>query len=128
MGMVVKSNATIMCPYALGTSNLIFGSNMNIKTGGGTILTTNDNIPGGNFTPFPMCTNINNPAVASATNAAMGVLTPAPCAPTISGPWMPEKTNVNIKGSPVLTQNCKLQCGYGGVISIVEPGQTNFNS
>ena len=122
------SGATIACPFATGTSTIVSGSKTNVTTGGGIVLTMTDCQVGTNIVPFPACTNMSNPAVAAATSAALGVLTPSTCAPVIAGTWTSEKTNVNIGGSCVLTQSCQLQCGYGGTITITSPGQTKLNS
>ena len=69
----------------------------------------------------PKCTN---PAVSSATSAAMGVLTPMPCVPVISAPWSPGSSQVKVGGIPALTDNSKCMCSYMGNISIVSPGNT----
>ena len=53
-----------------------------------------DNKPFVNIMPFGMCNSIDNPTVAAATAAALGVLTPMPCIPTTSAPWMPGSPTV----------------------------------
>jgi uncharacterized Zn-binding protein involved in type VI secretion len=68
--------------------------------------------------PFVMCQSLANPAVASATAAALGVLTPMPCTPVVPAPWMPGSPTVLIGGKPALNQSCKVMCAYGGVIQI----------
>jgi len=78
---------------------------------GGTIL---DN----KCTTFGMCSSLANPTVASATAAAMGVLTPMPCVPLTPAPWVPGSPTVLVCGQPVLNNNCKLMCAYGGVIQV----------
>ena len=128
MGTVVMSGASITCPFALGPSTIVSGSKTNVTTGGGIVLTMMDCQPGTNIAPFPACTSMSNPAVAAATSAALGVLTPSTCTPVSPGPWTSEKSNVIIGGSPVLTQSCQLTCGYGGTITIAAPGQTKLNS
>ena len=47
-----------------------------------------DHIPmSADIMPFGMCISPSNPTVASATAAAMGVLTPMPCIPNTPAPW-----------------------------------------
>jgi len=69
-------------------------------------------------TTFGMCSSLANPTVASATSAAMGVLTPMPCVPLTPAPWVPGSPTVLVCGPPVLNNNCKLMCAYGGVIQV----------
>ena len=76
-----------------------------------------------NIMPFGMCTSMSNPAVASATAAAMGVLTPMPCVPVIPAPGAPGCPTVLIANKPALNDSSKLTCAWGGVISINMPGQ-----
>jgi len=83
-----------------------------------------DNKPFANILPFGMCTSMANPAVASATAAALGVLTPMPCTPVTSAPWAPGCPTVLIANQPALNNNSKLICSYGGVIQILYGGQT----
>ncbi len=90
------------------------------------LATIMDNIPMTNIMPFAMCQSLANPTVASATAAAMGVLTPMPCIPVIPGPWVPGSPTVLIGGKPALNNTCKLMCAYGGVIQITNPATTNI--
>lgn len=90
------------------------------------VATIMDNVPMVNVMPFGMCTNPANPAVASATAAAMGVLTPMPCIPVIPGPWAPGSPTVLIGGKPALNNTSKLMCAYGGIIQITNPAVTNI--
>jgi hypothetical protein len=83
-----------------------------------------DTIPFVNILPFSMCTSMANPAVAAATAAALGVLTPMPCTPVPAGPWVPGVPTVLIGNMPAVDMNCKLMCSFGGVIQILNPGQT----
>lgn len=87
------------------------------------ILTITDNKPLVNLFSFGMCSNPANPAVAAATAAALGVLTPMPCLPVASGPWTPGCPRLLIGGTPAVDQDCRLACAYGGVISFVMAGQ-----
>jgi hypothetical protein len=76
-----------------------------------------------NIVPFGMCTSLANPAVASATSAALGVLTPMPCVPVIPGPWAPGCAKTLLDNLPALNDTSKCMCTWGGVISINYAGQ-----
>ncbi|MBV8915258.1 MAG: DUF4280 domain-containing protein [Acetobacteraceae bacterium] len=82
-----------------------------------------DHIPLVNIMPFGMCITPSNPMVASATAAALGVLTPMPCIPMTSAPWIPGAPTVMLGGQPMLDMTSKCMCNWGGVITIVSPGQ-----
>ena len=82
-----------------------------------------DYAPMVNIMPFGMCNTLSNPTVASATAAAMGVLTPMPCIPAITAPWMPGNPQCLIQGQPALTRNSQCICMWGGVIKFTTDGQ-----
>ena len=82
-----------------------------------------DNIPLANILPFGVCSSLANPMVAAATSAALGVLTPMPCIPATSAPWVPGSPKTMIGGFPALNDSSKLMCNWGGVISINFAGQ-----
>jgi hypothetical protein len=73
--------------------------------------------------PFGMCTTLSNPTVASATSAALGVLTPMPCIPVTTAPWTPGSPTVHIANMPALNSTSQCMCNWGGVITITVPGQ-----
>jgi uncharacterized Zn-binding protein involved in type VI secretion len=75
-----------------------------------------------NIPPFGMCTTPSNPTVAAATAAALGVLTPMPCIPVTTGPWVPGSPQTLIGGMPALTAGSQCICAWGGVITIGFPG------
>jgi hypothetical protein len=89
---------------------------------GGTPMAT---IMDNKVTPFGMCSSMANPAVAAATAAALGVLTPQPCMPLTVAPWAPGSPTVLIGGKPALNNTSKLMCAYGGVIQMLAPTVTN---
>jgi MFS family permease len=62
--------------------------------------------------------------VLAATAAALGVLTPMPCVPVTAAPWVPGSLKVMNGGMPAVDSNCKLLCTWGGVIQVLNPGQT----
>ena len=76
-----------------------------------------------NIPPFAMCTSLANPAVAAATTAALGVLTPMPCVPVPLGPWKPGAFKTKIGVFPALTSTSICNCAWGGTIKINSPGQ-----
>jgi hypothetical protein len=82
-----------------------------------------DQAPIANVCPFGACTSLANPAVAAATAAALGVLTPMPCAPVPTGSWLPGAPKTLFKGAPALDMTSKLMCSWGGVIQVINPGQ-----
>ncbi len=83
-----------------------------------------DNKPLVNILPFGLCRSIANPIVASATAAALGVLTPMPCIPVTPAPWI-SASRVLVGGAPVITKSSKCMCVWGGQISpIATPAMT----
>ena len=90
--------------------------------------TVTDIVPFVNIAPFAMCTSLANPAVATATAAALGVLTPMPCTPVIPAPWQPGSPTVLVQGRPALTNASTCLCAYGGLITISVPGQVTVTA
>ena len=82
-----------------------------------------DHMPIANVPPFGVCISLSNPTVAAATAAALGVLTPMPCVPMTTAPWIPGAPTVLLGNMPALDNTSKLMCNWGGVIQIVSPGQ-----
>jgi len=125
MGFAVCGGAQLMCSFGMAPSAYnVLPINKTVTTM--PIANIMDNKPMVNIMPFGMCTSLSNPTVASATAAALGVLTPCPCIPSISAPWAPGSATVLIAGKPALNNTSKLMCNYGGVIQIVNPGTTNI--
>lgn len=82
-----------------------------------------DLAPAVNIPPFGLCSSPANPAVAAATAAALGVLTPMPCLPVPAGPWLSPAPAVMIGGRPALTGGSRLMCAWGGQIGVCFAGQ-----
>ena len=120
MPILVVAGATLTCTGGTAPSTLAVPP-VNKTMCGAPAATIEDSVPGKNIPPFAMCQSMSNPAVASATSAAMGVLTPQPCSPVV-GPWAPGSATVMIGGKPALHNACTLNC-YGQTISIANPGQ-----
>lgn len=123
MGLHVCSTASLMCSFGAAPSTLMVLPTNMCMTSNQPAATIMDNVPFVNILPFGVCTSMANPAVASATAAALGVLTPMPCTPVIPAPWVPGAPTVLLGNFPVLNETSKLMCAYAGVIQIVVPGQ-----
>ena len=123
MALQVCMGAMMMCSFGAAPSSLVVLPANQTFTGtpAATIM---DNKPIVNIPPFGMCSSIANPVVATATTAALGVLTPMPCVPATVAPWTPGAPTVLIGNMPALDSNSKLMCNWGGVIQITNPGQT----
>jgi hypothetical protein len=124
MGIQVCMGANLQCSFGTAPSSMVvLPANKVLAT---TMPAANimDNKPMVNILPFAMCTSMANPTVASATAAAMGVLTPMPCIPNTTAPWTPGKPTVLIGNMPIINNTSKLMCMWGGVIQVVNPGQT----
>lgn len=123
MGFLVVNGCQLMCSFGTAPSAMMV-------TPANKVLATSpaanimDYKPNVNIMPFAMCTSMANPAVASATSAAMGVLTPQPCTPMTAAPWAPGAPTVLIANMPALNDSSKLICSYGGTISVIAPAQT----
>lgn len=125
MGFGVYGGAVLQCSFGMAPSVLNVLPNVKVVSVM-PMATIADNIPLTNIMPFGMCSSMANPTVASATAAAMGVLTPMPCVPLLPAPWVPGSPTVLVGGKPALNHTCKLTCAYGGVIQITNPGTTNI--
>ncbi len=126
MGKFVTNGALLQCSFGMApTPFTVVGLRpMNGKMPMANIM---DFAPMLNIKPFGMCKSMSNPTVASATAAAMGVLTPMPCIPVIAGPWSPGGKE-KVAGFPALLDNAKCKCAYGGQISVTFPGNTAMDT
>jgi hypothetical protein len=122
MGIQVAVGATLQCSFGVAPSVLTVLPANRVLTGG-PAANIMDHVPLVNVLPFGMCNCPANPMVAAATAAALGVLTPMPCIPMTSAPWMPGSATVMLGGMPALQNSSKLMCQWGGVIQILVPGQ-----
>ena len=123
MGQLVASGAMIMCTFGVAPSTLNPLPTSMVTAGGPPAANIMDYKPMVNIPPFGMCTSLSNPQVASATSAALGVLTPMPCIPNTVAPWAPGCPTVQVGGQPALNNSSKAQCAFGGSISVTVPGQ-----
>jgi hypothetical protein len=122
MGQQVCMGAMMQCSFGVAPSSLVVLPANRVLTGtpAANIM---DHVPMMNVMPFGMCQSMANPMVAAATAAALGVLTPMPCIPMTSAPWVPGAPTVQIANMPALDNSSKLMCNWAGVIQINVPGQ-----
>ena len=114
MGMLTVNTAICMCSFGVAPAPLMATSVPTVTALNQPAATIMD-LP---KIPFGMCSSPANPTVAAATAAALGVLTPMPCTPMVTAPWMPGSPTVLIGGKPALNNSSKAICNFGGVIQI----------
>jgi len=76
MGNFVCQGAMLQCTFGTTPSTLTVTVPTRPKCGNMLMANIMDMVPMTNIMSFGMCQSISNPTVASATSAAMGVLTP----------------------------------------------------
>jgi hypothetical protein len=123
MGFLVTGGAMMMCTMGAAPATMNVLPVGMVNAGPQAAATAMDNAPMLNIPPFGVCMSMSNPQVASATAAALGVLTPMPCMPNVPGPWAPGSPTVQIGGKPALNDASMATCAFGGSISITVPGQ-----
>jgi len=123
MPMHVCSGATLMCSFGAAPSALMVLPVNQTMTGNRPAANIMDHAPMVNIMPFGLCLSIANPAVAAATAAALGVLTPMPCVPVTPAPWVPGAPTVLLGNMPALNNTSTLLCAWTGVIQVTLPGQ-----
>lgn len=119
----VVAGATLMCTFGMSPSTLNV-IRPNVIDEGRPAANISDAVPMVNVPPFGMCMSLSNPTVASATAAALGVLTPMPCVPALTGTWAPMAPTTLVGGAPALVQGATVPCAFGGVISVAMAGST----
>ena len=125
MAIQVCMGATLQCTFGAAPSSLVvIPKGPPVTATGPLAATIMDHIPLANIMPFGLCSSLANPTVATATTAALGVLTPMPCIPATVAPWVPGSPKVLINNSPALNNTSKCNCMWAGIISVVSPGQT----
>ena len=123
MPQQVCNSAQLMCSMGVAPSALVVLPLNRVMTSNQPAANIMDHVPMLNIMPFGMCTSPANPMVAAATAAALGVLTPMPCIPMTTAPWVPGAPTVLLGNQPSLDNTCKLMCMWAGVITVAMPGQ-----
>ncbi|MBT0993021.1 DUF4280 domain-containing protein [Cellulomonas sp. DKR-3] len=117
------ATAMMQCSFGVAPATLNVLPTNRVMIEGKLAATILDATPLVNIPTFGMCTSLANPAVATATAAALGVLTPMPCVPATSG-WVGGAAQTMIGGIPALTLGAQCVCAFGGVVQILNPGST----
>jgi len=123
MPLQVCMGAMMMCTFGVAPSSLVVLPTNMVVTGEVPDANIMDNLPMTNIMPFGMCMSPSNPVVAAATAAALGVLTPMPCIPATTAPWVPGAATVMLGNMPTLDNVSQLMCMWGGVITFTDAGQ-----
>ncbi len=128
MGKVVVSGAVLQCTMGAAPGSLsVVPPGGRVSANQLPMATVMDFAPTTNIAPFGMCTTLSNPQVASATSAALGVLTPQPCIPATTAPWTPGSATVTVGGMPALTDSSTCMCMWGGTITVKQAGATTVD-
>ncbi len=114
MPKLVVNGAMLTCDQGIATSTLVVAPVARGDIDDQPIATVADHVPNKNIPPFGMCQSMSNPAVAAATAAAMGALTPQPCVPVTSSPWSSGSTLGDLRGNALLTSECTCKCQWLG--------------
>lgn len=125
MSFCLCTGATLSCPFGIAPVPFSSLPASRVMINGRPAGVMTDMTPAVNIPPFGMCSSLSNPTVASATAAALGVLTPMPCIPVPAGPWMNPAPKVLIGGQQAISDGSKLMCAWGGQISVQFAGQTS---
>lgn len=118
MAFYVNSGTKIKCSMGTTQGTIQVLPDRTVKVDGAYMANIMDNKPMANIMPCGMCRSLANPTVASATSAAMGVLTPMPCIPNTTAPWIPGKIDLLVNNKPALMSDHKLICIWAGLIEI----------
>lgn len=127
MPLQVVNTAPLQCSFGAAPSTLVVTPQNKVMAGNQPAANIMDFVPNTNIPPFGMCMSLANPTVASATSAALGVLTPMPCVPATAAPWSPGATKTMVANMPALHDGCMCNCMWGGVIKVAFAGQATVN-
>ena len=118
---IVTDGATLVCPFGSAPARLTILPRLEDDGFAHTTATVDDTTPIVNIAPFAMCASPANPEVAGLSEET-GTLTPVPCMPAISTPWIPGSSALLVDGQPVLTADSSCMCMWNGPITILMPG------
>lgn len=125
MAFHVCNGALLKCSFGMAPATLVVLPLNRMMSGGMPAANIMDHAPMLNILPFGVCQSLANPAVAAATSAALGVLTPMPCVPVTPAPWVAGAPTAMLAYVPALNNTSVLNCAWGGVIQVSAPGQNS---
>ena len=115
----VCSGAMMVCSCGTAPAKLTVLPSRTVYLTGQPMANISDFVPNQNIPPFVLCTTCGNPAVSAANG------TPQPCMPVTMDPWEKGKDDYLVKNIPALLKSSICRCKWGGVIRIVDDGQTS---
>jgi len=127
MTLPVVNGAATMCTMGIAPAQLMVLPASRVMIDKQPAANIMDNKPFVNVMPFMLCNSLANPVTAAQTAAALGVLTPGTCIPTLPAPWAPGSPTVMVANMPALTASSQCVCAFGGSISITFGGATDAN-
>lgn len=116
------TGAVLRCSFGTASGSLV-ATPKSVSLCGQQQANIGDHISMANIRPFGRCRTVTYPATGAATAAAHGKLTPMPCVPGTATPWSIVDANSIVCGKPAVLHTARLRCIYGGIITIVNPGQ-----
>ena len=128
MAQNVVNGAMLSCSFGTTPSSLAIVPVKRVAIGKQPAANIQDYVPMVNVKPFGMCITVTNPQVSAATAAALGTLTPHPCIPVTTAPWVPGSPTIKVGGQPAVQTSCQLLCQWGGTITVSYAGQATVNS
>lgn len=127
MSLCLCSGGVLSCPFGAAPAPFSALPVPRVLVSGRPAGVMTDMAPVASIPSFGLCSSLGNPAVASATAAALGALTPMPCVPVPTGPWMNAAPKVLIGGRQTISDGSRLMCAWGGQISVQFAGQTSVH-
>ena len=121
MRRLVVHEAKIRCSQGTLPSLLVVPPDSPVSSDDKPVGTVDDHKPMKNIITFGMCRSLSNPQVATATQAASGVLTPQPCVPATNERWAPGAPFAVVDEIRVLSSDSTCTCNWGGTIDILDP-------
>lgn len=117
---LVASGAELLCNQGTTPAALTVPRPRRSSARTDLLAVVDDHVPLVHLAPFGACRCPANPAVAAATAAAMGILTPAPCMPVVPLPWSLGAARLTFDGVLALTADSTVKCAYSGTISVLD--------